>query len=65
MSVEVNLHDQNGAMLASQPPSKPVLQTTVYDGQVRAADALIARIIRSNAGSAMAPAAAAPHVRQG
>ncbi|EQD78483.1 secretion protein HlyD family protein, partial [mine drainage metagenome] len=61
MSVEVNLHDQNGAMLASQPPSKPVLQTTVYDGQVRAADALIARIIRSNAGSAMAPAARPPH----
>ncbi len=65
MTVEVNLHDQNGAMLASQPPSKPVLQTTVYDGQVRAADALIARIIHSNAGSAMAPAAVAPHARQG
>jgi membrane fusion protein (multidrug efflux system) len=65
MTVEVNLHDQNGAMLASQPPSKPVLQTTVYDGQMRAADALIARIIHSNAGSAMAPAAAAPHPKQG
>lgn len=65
MTVEVNLHDQNGAMLASQPPSKPVLQTTVYDGQVRAADALIARIIHSNAGSTMAPGAAAPHARHG
>ena len=50
MSVEVNLHHQNGAALATQPPTRPVLQTRVYAGQMDAADALIARIIRANAG---------------
>ena len=58
MSAEVNLHDRNGPMLASRPPGRPVLRTTVYDGQVRAADALIARIIHDNAGHAHRPAAA-------
>ena len=52
MSVEVNLHHQNGAALATQPPTRPVLQTRVYAGQMDAADALIARIIRANAGHA-------------
>ena len=52
MSVEVNLHHQNGATLATQPPTRPVLQTRVYAGQMDAADALIARIIRANAGHA-------------
>ncbi len=52
MSVEVNLHHRNGAALATQPPTRPVLQTRVYAGQMDAADALIARIIRANAGHA-------------
>jgi membrane fusion protein (multidrug efflux system) len=58
MSVEVNLHHQNGAALATQPPTRPVLQTRVYAGQMDAADALIARIIRANAGHADANHAA-------
>jgi membrane fusion protein (multidrug efflux system) len=54
MTVEVNLHNQSGAMLATQPRSRPALRTLVYDGQLRAADALIARIIHANAGPASA-----------
>jgi len=51
MSVEVNLHDRKGPTLASAPPTKPVLETGVYSGQLHAADALITRIISANAGS--------------
>lgn len=64
MSVEVNLHDQKGAVLATQPPTKPVLSTDVYADQLQQADALIARVIHDNAGPAAAahmPAHTAPH----
>ena len=50
MDVTVNLHDKKGPLLASAPLLKPVLQTDVYQGQMQAADALIARIVHANAG---------------
>jgi membrane fusion protein (multidrug efflux system) len=46
--VEVNLHDQKGAMLAQQPPSKPILDTDVYSKQLAQADGLIEQIIHAN-----------------
>ena len=44
----VSLHDQNGPMLAQQPPAAPVLNTDVYEKQLAKADDLIARIIHAN-----------------
>jgi membrane fusion protein, multidrug efflux system len=46
--VSVNLHDQRGAMLARQPPSKPAFSTDVYERQLHQADDLIARIVHAN-----------------
>jgi len=46
--VEVNLHDQKGAMLAQQPPAKPILDTDVYSKQLAQADGLIEQIIHAN-----------------
>jgi membrane fusion protein (multidrug efflux system) len=48
LNVEVSLHDQNGPMLAQQPPTQPVLSTDVYEQQASKADALIAQIIHAN-----------------
>ena len=48
LDVEVSLHDQNGPMLAQQPPTQPVLSTDVYQRQAAKADALIAQIIHAN-----------------
>ncbi|HEX5305475.1 MAG TPA: efflux RND transporter periplasmic adaptor subunit [Dyella sp.] len=47
-TVDVSLHDKSGPMLAQQPPSKPVLDTDVYDKQLAQADELIAKIIHAN-----------------
>ncbi|HSR64888.1 MAG TPA: efflux RND transporter periplasmic adaptor subunit [Xanthomonadaceae bacterium] len=48
MSADVNLHDQNGPVLASAPPEKPLLATRAYDQQLQDADALIDRVVREN-----------------
>ncbi|MBD8898632.1 HlyD family efflux transporter periplasmic adaptor subunit [Rhodanobacter sp. DHG33] len=48
LDVEVNLHDQNGPMLAQEPPTQPAFSTDVYEQQAAKADALIAEIIHAN-----------------
>ena len=48
MSVDVSLRDRSGAVLATAPPTKPVLTTSAYAKQLAEADALIAKIIRDN-----------------
>ncbi|MEW9571721.1 HlyD family efflux transporter periplasmic adaptor subunit [Rhodanobacter sp. Si-c] len=48
LDVEVSLHDQNGPMLAQQPPAQPAFSTDVYEQQAAKADALIAQIIHAN-----------------
>lgn len=57
MSVDVNLHGQDGELLSSKPVDKPVLTTNVYEHQLQDADALVAKIIAANLpGSAHASA---------
>lgn len=48
MTVDVNLHDQSGPVLAQQPPQKASFTTNVYEQQLADAEALIARLIDSN-----------------
>ena len=48
MSADVTIRDQNGAVLASAPPNKPLLTTQAYAKQLADADALIAQTIRAN-----------------
>jgi membrane fusion protein (multidrug efflux system) len=48
MSVDVSVRDQQGAVLASAPPTKPVLSTAAYAHQLADADAVIGRIVRDN-----------------
>ncbi|NUS38003.1 MAG: HlyD family efflux transporter periplasmic adaptor subunit [Lysobacter sp.] len=48
MSTDVSLRDQNGPVLASAPPEKPLLTTQAYDQQLKDADALIDRVVREN-----------------
>ena len=43
-----SLRDQNGPVLASAPPEKPLLATQAYDQQLKDADALIDRVVREN-----------------
>ncbi|TAN08980.1 MAG: HlyD family efflux transporter periplasmic adaptor subunit [Rhodanobacteraceae bacterium] len=52
MDVEVNLHNRKGPMLSTQPPRHPVFSTNVFARNEAGADALIARIIKANAGAA-------------
>ncbi|MDR6937581.1 MULTISPECIES: HlyD family efflux transporter periplasmic adaptor subunit [unclassified Luteibacter] len=47
--VTVSLHDQNGALLAQQPPAKPEFATDVYDHRLDGVDAEIAKVIHENA----------------
>ncbi|MEE5066455.1 HlyD family efflux transporter periplasmic adaptor subunit [Pseudomonas alliivorans] len=47
-TVEVNLHDQSGPILAQQPPKQAAFSTQVYTEQLADADALIARLIHEN-----------------
>ncbi len=57
MSVDVNLHGQDGELLSSKPVDRPVLTTNVYEHQLQDADALVAKIIAANLpGSAHASA---------
>ena len=56
-TVDVNLHDQSGPVLAQQPPQKAMFTTNVYEQQLAEADTLISRLIESN--SAVAGTSAA------
>ena len=47
-TVDVNLHDQSGPVLAQQPPQKASFTTNVYEKQLADADAMITRLIDSN-----------------
>jgi len=47
-TVDVNLHDQSGPVLAQQPPQKAMFTTNVYEQQLADADTLISRLIESN-----------------
>ncbi|MDY1549751.1 HlyD family efflux transporter periplasmic adaptor subunit [Luteibacter sahnii] len=49
--VTVSLHDQNGPLLAQQPPAKPEFSTDVYANRLAGADAEIAKVIHDNASS--------------
>ena len=48
MSVDVSVRDQGGRVLASAPPTAPVLATAAYDRQLADADALIDKVVRAN-----------------
>ncbi|MFT4246462.1 MAG: biotin/lipoyl-binding protein [Pseudomonas sp.] len=48
MSVEVNLHDQDGSVLPTQPAKGALFDTDVYARQLQAADDDIHRIIQAN-----------------
>jgi membrane fusion protein (multidrug efflux system) len=48
-TVNVDLHNQDGEVLAQKPLLQPRFSTDVYDKQLADADALIARIIQENA----------------
>lgn len=48
MHVDVNIRGQDGAMLASSTPAKPVLSTDAYAKQLADADALIEKIVNDN-----------------
>ncbi|MEG3789365.1 efflux RND transporter periplasmic adaptor subunit [Lysobacter sp. CCNWLW3] len=48
MHVDVDIHGQDGAMLASSTPAKPVLTTDAYAKQLADADALIEKIVDEN-----------------
>jgi membrane fusion protein, multidrug efflux system len=48
MRASVNLHDQDGPMLARQSPQGPIFSTDVYRQQLQSADELIARVIQQN-----------------
>jgi len=55
--VSVDLHDQDGPVLAAQPRPQAAFSTEVYARQAADADALIARLIQENAPQADAQAA--------
>ncbi len=48
MHADVSIRDQQGAVLASAPPAKPVLSTQAYARQLHDADAMIDKIVREN-----------------
>ena len=50
-TVDVNLHDQSGPVLAQQPPKQPLFTTDVYAKQLADADTMIARVIHENSAS--------------
>ncbi|MCQ3002081.1 HlyD family efflux transporter periplasmic adaptor subunit [Pseudomonas syringae] len=47
-TVNVDLHDQSGPVLAQQPPKQASFSTNVYEQQLAEADALINRLIHEN-----------------
>src|SRR5699024_10294614 len=50
MSVEVNLHDTSGKVLAMVPRTKPTATTDVYEKRKSYANELIREIVSANAG---------------
>ena len=48
MSVDVSLRDQDGPVLASARPAKPLLTTQAYAKQLADANALIEKLVRQN-----------------
>ncbi|WP_222564063.1 HlyD family efflux transporter periplasmic adaptor subunit [Novilysobacter antarcticus] len=48
MSVDVDIHDDSGQVLAGELSTAPVLSTAVYADQIGDADALIERIVQDN-----------------
>jgi membrane fusion protein, multidrug efflux system len=50
MTATVDIHNQGGAVLADAPRSKPAYSTPVFTQDSRAAEELIAKVIRDNAG---------------
>ena len=48
MSADVSIRDQDGPVLASAPPAKPLLTTQAYVKQLAEADARIRQIVREN-----------------
>lgn len=48
MKATVDLHDQDGALLASRPPAEPRYSTAIYDQQLAQADGMIEQIVRQN-----------------
>ncbi|MFD2645027.1 HlyD family efflux transporter periplasmic adaptor subunit [Pseudomonas japonica] len=50
-TVDVDLHDQSGPVLAQQPAQQASFATQVYDRQLVEADTLIARLIHDNSAS--------------
>lgn len=57
-TVDVNLHDQSGPVLAQQPPRQATFSTDIYAGQLAQADALIARLIHDNSAAGGKPTTA-------
>ena len=55
MLVEVDVKNQDGAVLAQAPREQPVARTTVYDDLQKDADALVQRIVSRNLGRPSAP----------
>jgi len=55
MLVEVDVKNQDGAVLAQAPREQPVARTTVYDDLQKDADALVQRIVSRNLGRPAAP----------
>ncbi|UHQ18597.1 efflux RND transporter periplasmic adaptor subunit [Lysobacter sp. KIS68-7] len=50
MHTDVNIRDQDGALLAAAPPAKPLLTTDAYARQLAEAEARIDQIVRDNLG---------------
>jgi len=64
LDVAVNLHDQNGPMLAQQAPTQAAFSTDIYRQQLVKADQEIEQVIHANmAGAEPADAAKASPAR--
>ncbi|MBB5724677.1 membrane fusion protein (multidrug efflux system) [Sphingomonas endophytica] len=48
MRVQIDVHDQGGAVLPSSPPTRPLFSSDLYRQQLAEADAKIAQVIRVN-----------------
>jgi membrane fusion protein, multidrug efflux system len=55
MQIDVDVHDQDGAVLPAKPPTEPLFSSDLYRQQLAEADARIGKIIHANS----APQAAA------
>ena len=60
MQVSVDIRNQDGKTLADTPRTAPLTATTVFDEQLRAADAEVHNIIAANLGRKVAQGQPAP-----